>query len=172
MTPGIVPAGSMAAFEARVEGGRSSVPTRWMSISCVPRNNFYAHPYPQPLVQGCEWAWPEYWCWEDAATPKRWLFRHFTARRNDLDWSINQVCFAATVSDRPGVLAIRMGTVTPYFESYLVKLDTRGWNPWAPRTHGQREFSWQLHAGRNRLEMRVRNSAGILGPVSFLEVEI
>ena len=172
MTPGIVPAGSMAAFEARVEGGRSSVPTRWMSISCVPRNNFYAHPYPQPLVQGCEWAWPEYWCWEDAATPKRWLFRHFTARRNDLDWSINQVCFAATVSDRPGVLAIRMGTVTPYFESYLVKLDTRGWNPWAPCTHGQREFSWQLHAGRNRLEMRVRNSAGILGPVSFLEVEI
>ncbi len=111
MTPGIVPDGercppsrpaSRAAATAYRRGG--------CSISYVPRNNFYAHAYPQPLAQGCRYGpWPEYWCWEDAATPKRWLYRHFTSRRNDLDWSINQVCFAATVSDRPGVLAIRDG---------------------------------------------------------------
>ena len=166
MTPGSVPAGSLAALEARVEGGRYSVPTRWLLINYLPRNNFYAHPYPQPPVQGAaEWNWPEYWCWEDAATPQRWLFRHFTSRRNDLDWSINQVCFAATVSDRPGVLTIQMGTVTPYFENFLVKPDTREWKP------SSREFRWELHPGRNRLEMRVRNTAGVLGPVSFLEVE-
>ena len=166
MTPGSVPAGSLAALEARVEGGRYSVPTRWLLINYLPRNNFYAHPDPQPPVQGAaEWNWPEYWCWEDAATPQRWLFRHFTSRRNDLDWSINQVCFAATVSDRPGVLTIQMGTVTPYFENFLVKPDTREWQP------SSREFRWELHPGRNRLEMRVRNTAGILGPVSFLEVE-
>ena len=111
------------------------------------------------------WDWSEYWWWEDAATPKQWHYRHFTSRRNDLDWSINQVCFAATVTERPGELAIMMGTVTPYFESFLVKLDRQGWKA------SPRDFTWTLHPGRNRLEMRVRNNAGVLGPVSFLEVE-
>lgn len=32
-------------------------------------------------------------------------------------------------------------------------------------------MTWELHPGRNRLEMRVRNTAGVLGPVSYLEVE-
>ena len=98
-------------------------------------------------------------------TPKQWLYHLFTSRRNDLDWSINQVCFAATVNDQPGELAIMMGTVTPHFESFLVKLDRQGWKA------SSRAFTWALHPGRNRVEMRVRNDAGILGPVSFLEVE-
>ncbi len=164
MTPGRLPAGSEARVEARVEDGRYSLPTRWLLVHYVPRNNFYAHSHPQPITQGCTWDWSEYWCWEDAATPKRWLYHHFTSRRNDLDWSINQVCFAATVTERPGALAIVMGTVTPYLESFLVKLDQQGWKA------SSRAFTWALHPGRNRLEIRVRNNAGILGPVSFLEV--
>ncbi len=165
MTPGSVPAGSDARVEARAEGGRYSVPTRWLCLGYLPRNNFYAHAFPQPLNQGCHWDWSEYWWWEDAATPKQWPYHHFTSRRNDLDWSINQVCFAATVTDRPGDLAIAMGTCTPYFQSYLVKLDGQGWK------ESSRDFTWALHPGRNRVEMRVRNNAGILGPLSFLEVE-
>jgi transglutaminase-like putative cysteine protease len=165
MAPGPLPAGSEARIEARVEGGRYSVPTRWLLVSYLPRNNFYAHAFPQPITQGCGWNWSEYWWWEDAATPKQWLYHHFTSRRNDLDWSINQVCFAATVTDRPGALAIMMGTFTPYFQSFLVKLDQQGWK------ESSRAFTWALHPGRNRLEMRVRNNAGVLGPVSYLEVE-
>jgi len=165
MTPGALPAGSEAGVEARVEGGRYSVPTRWLCLGYLPRNNFYAHAYPQPITQGCSWDWSEYWWWEDAVTPKQWLYHLFTSRRNDLDWSINQVCFAATVTDRPGALAIVMGTFTPYFDCFLVKLDQQGWKTSSPA------FTWALHVGRNRLEMRVRNDAGVLGPVSFLEVE-
>jgi transglutaminase-like putative cysteine protease len=165
MTPGSVPAGTDARVEARAEGGRYSVPTRWLCLSYLPRNNFYAHAYPQPLNQGCHWDWSEYWWFEDELTPRQWQYRYFTSRRNDLDWSINQVCFAATVTDRPGDLAIVMGTFTPYFESFLVKSDRQAWNA------SSRDFTWALHAGRNRLEMRVRNNAGILGPVSFLDVE-
>jgi hypothetical protein len=44
-------------------------------------------------------------------------------------------------------------------------LDQQGWKA------SSRDFTWALHPGRNRLEMRVGNNAGILGPVSFLEVE-
>jgi len=58
-----------------------------------------------------------------------------------------------------------MGTFTPYFESFLVKLDRQGWKASSPA------FTWALHPGRNRLEMRVRNNAGVLGPLSFLEVQ-
>ena len=55
MAPGALPAGSAAAYEARSEGGRYSVPTRWLCLSYLPRNNFYAHAYPQPITQGCSW---------------------------------------------------------------------------------------------------------------------
>ena len=161
MTPGAPP----KEHEAHFANGRYTVPTRWMRLAYIPRNNFYAKPYPQPMTQGCHWDFSEYWCWEDAATPKRYLYRNFTARRNDLNWTINQVCFDATIGNRPGSLAIQMGTVTPYFDAFLVKVDRQPWK------ESPRAFVWKLHSGRNRLEMRTRNKAGILGPVSFLEVE-
>ena len=152
-------------FQRHYADGRYTVPTRWLFMNYLPRNNFYAHAYPQPKTQGTHWDWSEYWCWEDAVTPKQWLYRNFTARRSDLNWTLNQTRFDATATERPNLLAIQMGTSTPYFDSYLVKLDQQPWRP-SPRA-----FSWALHAGQNRLEMRVRNQAGVLGPVSFLEVE-
>jgi hypothetical protein len=44
-------------------------------------------------------------------------------------------------------------------------MDGQGWQD-SPRA-----FTWPLHTGRNRLEMRVRNTAGVEGPPSFLEVD-
>ena len=161
LTPGVPPQDQ----SHQLIDGRYTVPTRWLFVYYMPRNNFYAKPFPQPKTQGCHWDWSDYWCWADAATPKQWLYRNFTARRNDLDWTINQVRFDATVTDRPGTLAVQMGTFTPYFDTFLVKLDGQAWKA-SPRA-----FPWQLHPGRNRIEMRVRNKAGVEGPVSFLELE-
>ena len=109
--------------------GRCTVPTRWLSLFYVPRNNFLSKPYPQPKTQGCGWNWSEYWCWEDAKTPKRWLYRNFTARRSDLDWTINQVRFDVTPDKRPGLLALHLGTFTPYFDTFLTKVDQHAWFP-------------------------------------------
>jgi len=161
LSPGIPPQGR----ENHYANGRYTAPTRWLLVYYMPRNNFYEKPYPQPKTQGCHWDWSEYWCWEDALTPKQWPYRHFTARRSDLDWTINQVRFDATLTDRPGSLAIQMGTVTPYFDTFLVKVDAQVWKK------SSRAFTWELHAGRNRLEMRIRNKARVAGPVSLLEVE-
>jgi|GEM_PF-1450053 len=173
LAPGVPPKGpipgipreALGELETHMGGGRYTVPTRWLLLAYMPRNNFYAHAYPQPKTQGCGWSWSEYWCWEDAVTPKRWLFRHFTSRRSDLDWTLNQVCFDAALGDRPGALAVQMGTFTPYFDTFLVRVDTGAWQ------ESPREFPWQLHAGGNRVEMRTRNRAGVLGPISFLDVE-
>jgi transglutaminase-like putative cysteine protease len=163
--PGM-PLEAMSELENQFAGGRYTVPTRWLIIHYMPRNNFYAHAYPQPKTQGCGWNWSEYWYWEDRVTPRQWQYRHAICRRNDLDWTLNQVCFDATISEEPGVLAVQMGTFTPYFDTYLVHMDSGAWRDSA------RAFSWRLHPGRNRLEMRVRTQAGILGPISFLEVEL
>ena len=173
MTPGMPPKG----FETHYADGRYTAPTRWLFVNYMPRNNFYAKPYPQPKTQGAHWDWSEYWCWEDSqtstpssssipSTPSRqWLYRNFTARRSDLDWTINQICFDATIADQPGALAIQMGTFTPYGDAFLAKADRQAWK------EASRAFTWELHPGRNRLEMRIRNKAGVQGPVSFLEVE-
>ena len=153
-------------FERHFVDGHYTSPTRWLFFNYIPRNNFYEKPYPQPKTQGADWDWCDYWCWEDAATPKRWLYRNFTARRNDINWTINQVRFDATVTDRPGAIAMQMGTVTPFFDTFLINVDGQGWKESA------RSFGWQLHPGRNRVEMRIRNTSGVQGPASFLELEM
>jgi transglutaminase-like putative cysteine protease len=162
MLPGLPP----KEFERHFVDGHFTSPTRWLFFHYVPRNNFYEKPYPQPKTQGADWDWSDYWCWEDAATPKRWLYRNFTARRSDLNWTINQVRFDATLTDRPGAISMQMGTVTPFFDTFLVKVDGQGWRESA------RSFAWHLHPGRNRLEMRIRNTSGVQGPTSFLELEM
>jgi transglutaminase-like putative cysteine protease len=163
--PGM-PLEAMGELAAQFVDGRYTVPTRWLLIHYMPRNNFYAHPFPQPKTQGCGWNWSEYWCWQDEVTPRQWPYRYATGRRSDLDWTLNQVCFDVTIGERPGRLAVQMGTFTPYFDTFLVRVDSHAWE------ESSRAFSWQLHPGRNRLEMRVRNQAGVLGPISFLEVKL
>jgi hypothetical protein len=161
----LVPNFPPAEFARHFTNGLYTVPTRWLFVNYMPRNNFLAHQFPQPKTQGTHWDWPDYWRWEDATTPKMWQYRNFTARRNDLNWSLNEVTFDATITEEPGTLAIRIGTVTPYLETFLIKLDGQPWKAATP------SFNWALHPGRNRLEMRTRTQADIEGPVSYLEVE-
>lgn len=148
-----------------IKDGLYRVPSRWLHVRYMPRNNFLAQPTPVPKVQGCHWDYSDYVIWEDAQTPRDYLYRNFTARRNDVNWSINQVRFAAACGDKPGVLDVQLGTFTPYFDTYLVNVDGKGWAP------ADRAFTWTLHAGTNRLEMRVRNTSGVLGLPSLIELE-
>jgi hypothetical protein len=142
------------------------VPRGWLYLWLMPRNNFYAHQQPVPLVQGFSWDWPDYIVWEDAQTPRQWIYRYYTSRLADRNWTINQVCFDAAWGPTPQTLAVQMGTVTPYLETFLVNLDGQGWKP------SDRKFTWPLHEGRNRLEMRVRNTSGVEGPMSFVELNL
>lgn len=146
------------------KAGRYRVPSRWLYLRYMPRNNYLSRPQPVPKQQGIHWDYSDYVIWQDAQTPDQFLYRHFTARRSDLDWTINQVRFGAAPGRRAGEVRIRMGTVTPHLDTYLVNVDGGGWKPSGPTVR------WHLRPGRNRIEMRVRNSAGVVGPVSFLAV--
>ena len=91
---------------------------------------------------------------------RKWIFFDV-----NLNWTLNQVCFDATPADPPGAVSIQMGTVTPYFDTFLKRVDQQAWQ------ESPRAFTWSLHRGLNHLEMRARNQAGIQGPISSLEVE-
>ena len=140
--------------------------TMWLKLHYIPRNNFYDNPETLPRFQGWnDWDWTGYWIWRDDRTPVEWRYRNYTGRRADLDWSINQICFDATYGNEPGTLQLQMGTVTPHFEAFIVSLNGGKWEK-KPRV-----FSWKLQPGQNRIEMRTRNTAGVLGSISFLEVQ-
>ena len=138
---------------------------KWGYMQWMPRNNFYAHRFPEPLRQGQTWNWTGYWNWQDARSPMEWRFGRYTRRRSDINWTINQVRWAAAPAEQQGTVRLAMGTVTPDFETFLVSIDCGEWRP------SSDTFDWLLHAGRNRLEMRVRNRAGVLGCKSWIEAE-
>ena len=140
-----------------------AVRRKWLWVRMIPRNNFHSHRFPQPTRQGRCWNDTGYWQWEDEQTPRQWFYGNYTARLADWDWTINQVRFALSYGEEPDTLAVRMGTVTPGFETFLVREADGEWR------EARSAFEWKLHAGRSRLEMRVRTVGGVLGPVSFVE---
>jgi hypothetical protein len=96
---------------------------------------------------------------------EQWQYGQTTGRRSDLEWTINQVRFDVAATDEQGVVRIQMGTVTPGFDTYLINIDRSGWQP------SGRQVRWQMHAGNNQLQMRVRNTAGVEGPISLIELD-
>jgi len=135
--------------------------SKWGCVRWMPRNNFYAHRFPEPIDQGrTTWAWSDYWQWWDERTPRMWQVNHCIRRESDVHWTINQVRWAAEWGRRKGTVEVVMGTVTPDFDTYLVSIDGGEWRP------SGETLTWKLHPGRNRLQMRVRNRAGVLGRVS------
>jgi hypothetical protein len=152
--------------DAGGQGNLYWVPTRWLTLRYLPRNNFLEQPHPIPLAQGLTWEWPDYWFFVDRQTPQDdWAHRHFTRRVSDLEWTLNQVRFAVSCADSPGDVDVDMGTFTPLFDSYLCRVDGGTWNP------SKSSFRWHLHNGQNQLELRVRNNAGIVGPISHISLQ-
>ena len=154
-----------AKDEATPQSEPPKLPVKWGYMHWMPRNNFYAHRFPEPLFQGRGWCWTGYWLWQDDRTPRQWRYGRYTRRASDIAWTINQVRWSATPSATPNVLTVRLGTMTPDFDTYLTRTDGGKWRPSGDT------LDWKLKPGRNRLEMRIRNHAGVLGCVSWAEVE-
>ncbi len=139
---------------------------KWGCMHWMPRNNMYAHRYPEPIAQGrSPWSWTGYWNWDDGLTPRSARWSNYTGRQSDLDWTLNQVRWAATAGDRPGDVLLRLGTVTPDFDTYLVCIDGGDWQSVDDR------LTWTLHDGVNRIDLRIRNRAGVLGVISHIELD-
>ena len=68
-------------------------------------------------------------------------------------------------TDRTGELRVQLNTETPGFDTFLADIDGKEW-----RKVGT-EFIWDLHSGKNRLEVRPRNTAGREGIVSKIVID-
>jgi hypothetical protein len=152
-------------MDAGGKDGRFYVPLKWMQLRYMDRNNFYGQPLPVPKTQGATWDYSDYWLWDDGRQEPVWRYRHVTARRSDLQWTINQVRYAVECDPQPNTLRVQMVTQTPSFDTFLVNANGGGWTP------SGSSFLWTLQPGRNRLEMRVRNTSGVEGIVSFIELD-
>jgi len=144
---------------------RPKLDVKWGYLHWMPRNNFYAHRFPEPLYQGRSWTWTGYWLWQDDRTPRQSKHGRYTRRRSDIEWTINQVRWAAAPTNQEGTVRVAMGTVTPDFDTFLISVDGSEWRPCGD------SFDWDLHQGKNRIEMRVRNRAGVLGRKSWIELD-
>ena len=139
---------------------------KWGCVHWMPRNNMIGRRYPEPIAQGRgPWSWTGYWNWDDGLTPRSARWSNYTGRQSDLDWTLNQVRWAARTGPRPGEVLLRLGTVTPDFDTFLARIDGGDWQPVDHR------ITWTLHAGVNRIDLRTRNRAGVLGVVSHIDLD-
>jgi hypothetical protein len=149
----------------KLVGGDWELSRKWVLLRYMPRNNFLAKRDPLPICQGRNWDWSGYVIWQGPEMPAgQWQYGKFTGRRADVDWTLNTVRVDVGTGAREGELTVRFSTVTPYLETFLVRVDGGAWRESAA------EFEWRLHGGGNRLEVRVRNTSGVEGRVTGVEV--
>ncbi len=132
----------------------------------IPRNNFYAKPYPRPLAHGMgtNWPWDGYVNWYDDRTPPKRQYTWHTDRERDMWPDLNLVHVDATQGLGNDRLFLRFETYTPNFSHFEVDVDDTGW-----KEVGER-WTWLLQSGRNTLRVRTVNKLGAKGKPSVYVV--
>lgn len=133
------------------------------SIKIMPRNDYSHSITPEPLQQGSmEWPWDGYINWYDELSPPKPQYSLHTDRECDLWPTLNMVRFEAVPDIYCEKIFISMATFTPDFETIQVSVDGGDW------INSDEHFTWFLHSGKNRLEMRSVNRSGVAGPPSVI----
>lgn len=133
----------------------------------IPRNDFLSNPLPVPVHTGdTMWGWDGFLNWYDDIFPKRDEYQRYTNRASDFYQPLNQAKIYLLETDKPGVLKVQAENFTPGgFDSYLVGVNGDNW-----LSQSQSNWNWELKSGLNSIRVRTRNSRGIMGPVSELQV--
>jgi hypothetical protein len=105
-----------------------------------------------------------YLWWEDEKTPKLEWFTLSTDRIADMYWGLNQVEVHLMWAGEDGRLWVTLDSVTPNFDRYESRIDAGVWEEVSS------DFSWKLHPGENRLDLRSLNRLGRPGPTSSLQI--
>ena len=130
------------------------------------RNDVYSNPSPIPIAQGFTmWGWDGYLNHCDKKFPRRTEFQRHSNRFVDFYEPLNQAEIFLSETRQQGSLKVEVDTYTPGFMSLLVKIDHGEWIE-------QRDivWKWKLKAGMNQIDVRVKTSQGVLGPVSSVKV--
>jgi hypothetical protein len=102
------------------------------------------------------------------------LFKHWaydanafipTRDRHEIEWTPGVPDLRAR-QIAPDVLEVQLRSATPNFKTHLVRVNGRSWESLS----GER-IRWNLQTGKNRIEVRTQNLAGVQGPVVSAMVE-
>jgi len=127
----------------------------------IPRNNWYAKPYPRPLMHGAKlWPWNGYVCWYDEKTPPKRPYSWYTDRPRDMWPDLNTVHIHATAGLGSDRLFLHFETYTPNFSHIEVAINDNGWQT------VEKDWVWLLQAGKNQLRARAVNKFGVTGKPS------
>ncbi len=100
-----------------------------------------------------------------AEYPASLLYGHRVTDRRNWEWTLNQARFTLEATATGGELRVHLDTETPGFDTFLADIDGTGPKP------VRSGFIWKLRAGKNRLDVRPRNSAGRDGIASRVVIE-
>ena len=135
-------------------------------LSQVLRNELASRSTPVPWRLSSNWGGPLFLRLfrREKFPPKREYALH-TDRWQDFNPPLNQVHLTLSEAGAPGILRVDADTETPFFRTFLVRIDEGDWTE-----DPAMSFTWLLHEGLNTLAVRARNSAGVTGPPSEISV--
>ncbi len=133
----------------------------------IPRNDFLSNPLPVPVHTGATgWGWDGFLNWYDDVFPKRDEHQRYTNRAIDFYQPLNQVKIFLQETEKPGVLKVEVDNFTPGgFDTFLVGENGNSWV-----SQYQSSWNWELKSGLNNIRVRIKNSRGVLGPMSDINV--
>jgi hypothetical protein len=73
---------------------------------------------------------------------------------------------AITLQPDGNNISVMLQTFTPNFQSFETKVDDQPWK------NSKAKYSWPLHSGLNRLQVRAVNEFNVAGPASTAEIEL
>lgn len=128
------------------------------------RNDFASRPTPVPWRLSSNWGSDQFYCWYSDDFPRKREYADHSSRWQDFSAPLNQAQCFVHQTDVAGLLRVEVDTQTPCFDCFMIQTDAAPW-----QTRADAAWDWQLHPGLNRLQVRVRNQAGVCGPVSHFE---
>ena len=143
--------------------------TNYVRFSTPFRNNHLDTPFPGELEQGeAHYFHDGYLWWQDGPVPTGYPeYESLTYRPQDFYWNLNQVALDLRTSEAADKIEVGLATQTPNFSHYLVRVDGGEWQKQNGPT-----VTWPLHAGSNRVEVKIVNVFGREGKASSATVEM
>ncbi|WP_254512916.1 transglutaminase domain-containing protein [Anatilimnocola floriformis] len=135
-------------------------------LRMIPHTRFLDGKLPLPVNQGMRgWFWTGHRVWTDELYPGSVLYKNFVASPHAWNWPINQTHLELQHAAKAGELDVKCTHNMPSFAKFVTQIDDQ-----PERVVDKVNFTWPLHDGENRLQVRAVNVHGVRGPTSWIKV--
>ena len=138
----------------------------FLELRLVPRSNFLSQAAPLPLNQGMRgWFWTGYQVWSDDRLPAREIYPQKVFKRGNFECPMNCLHFTLEPLDKPGLFHVHVDVEMPNLNTVTAQIDDQHARP------TKTQFDWQLHPGKNQLQLTPINQSNRSGRSNRIEFE-